>query len=161
MTASADIARTDAAAHEADASREALGAQGAHDHEAHGHGEGHYGTMKDYLTGFVLSVILTAIPFWIVMADVFRSPVTAAVVIMVFGVAQIYVHMVYFLHMNARSEGGWTLLAAIFTIVVVVIALAGSLWIMSHLHQNMMPMDDHRMDGGPSSAPPVQRPAPE
>ena len=157
MTASAEIARTDAASHEAHRDHEALG---AHDHEAHGHGEGHYGTMKDYLTGFALSVILTAIPFWIVMADVFRSPVTAAVVIMVFGVAQIYVHMVYFLHMNARSEGGWTLLAAIFTIVVVVIALAGSLWIMSHLHQNMAPMG-HRMEAVQPSAPPIQRPSPE
>ncbi len=44
--------------------------------------------------------------------------------------------------MNARSEGGWTMLALIFTIVLVVIALSGSLWVMFHLDQNMMPMHD-------------------
>jgi len=116
----------------------------AHGHDAHGHadqaGGAHHGTMKDYLTGFVLSALLTAIPFWIIMGDVFRSPVVASVVVMVFGVAQIYVHMIYFLHMNPRSEGGWNLMAAIFTIVIVVIALAGSMWVMSHLHSNMAPM---------------------
>lgn len=96
--------------------------------------------MRDYLTGFVLSAILTAIPFWLIMSDAFRSPVVASVVVMAFGVAQIYVHMIYFLHMNPRSEGGWNLMAAIFTIVLVVIALAGSMWVMSHLHTNMAPM---------------------
>ena len=133
-----------------------------HDHEAHGHGEASHGTMKDYLTGFVLSVILTAIPFWIVMGEVFRSPVTAAVVVMVFAVAQIFVHMVYFLHMNPRSEGGWTLLAAIFTIVIVVIALSGSLWVMSHLHQNMAPMPagGHEMRA-PTDEPIPAKPLPE
>jgi cytochrome o ubiquinol oxidase operon protein cyoD len=65
-------------------------------------------------------------------------------VIMAFGVAQILVHMIYFLHMNTRSEGGWTMMAAIFTIIVVVIALSGSLWVMYHLNTNMMPA--HTMD---------------
>jgi cytochrome o ubiquinol oxidase operon protein cyoD len=41
--------------------------------------------------------------------------------------------------MNAKSEGGWTLLALIFTLVLVVIALSGSLWVMYHLNENMMP----------------------
>ena len=48
--------------------------------------------------------------------------------------------MIYFLHMNAHSEGGWTMMALIFTVVLVVIALAGSLWVMYHLNTNMMPM---------------------
>ena len=47
--------------------------------------------------------------------------------------------MIYFLHMNSKSEGGWTMLALIFTIIVVVIALSGSLWVMYHLNTNMMP----------------------
>jgi cytochrome o ubiquinol oxidase operon protein cyoD len=48
--------------------------------------------------------------------------------------------------MNAKSEGGWTLLALIFTLVLVVIALSGSLWVMYHLNENMMPssMSDMR-----------------
>ena len=134
-------------------------AHDAHGHDAHDHGHGdgttYHGSMKDYLTGFILSVILTAIPFWIVMGDVFRSPVTAAVVVMVFAVAQIFVHMVYFLHMSPQSEGGWNMLAAIFTIVIVVIALSGSMWIMSHLHQNMAPMPagHHETATPPAPAP--------
>ncbi len=56
---------------------------------------------------------------------------------------QIVVHMVYFLHMNPRSEGGWNMLALIFTVVLVVIVLSGSLWVMYHLNSNMMPMSPH------------------
>ena len=47
---------------------------------------------------------------------------------------QIVVHMIYFLHMNAKSEGGWTMLALIFTLVLVVITLSGSMWVMYHLN---------------------------
>ncbi len=62
-----------------------------------------------------------------------------------FAVVQIVVHMVYFLHMNTRSEGGWTMLALIFTIVLVVITLSGSIWVMYHLNANMMPMSPQDM----------------
>ena len=56
-----------------------------------------------YLTGFVLSVILTAIPFWLVMGKVFAEPGITAFVILAFAVVQIVVHMVYFLHMNTEG----------------------------------------------------------
>ena len=62
-----------------------------------------------------------------------------------FAAVQIVVHMVYFLHMNAKSEGGWTMLALIFTLVLVVITLSGSLWVMYHLNSNMMPAPVHDM----------------
>ena len=57
---------------------------------------------------------------------------------------QIVVHMIYFLHMNSTSDGGWTMMALIFTVIVVVIALSGSLWVMYHLNVNMMPVHDMR-----------------
>ena len=47
--------------------------------------------------------------------------------------------MIYFLHMNSRSENGWTMMALIFTIVLVAISLIGSLWVMYHMNLNMMP----------------------
>ena len=115
-----------------------------HADDAHGSGASH-GTFKSYMTGFVLSVILTAIPFWLVMGKVFESPVTTAAVVMALGAIQIVVHMIYFLHMDTRAEGGWSMMALIFTIVMVVIALSGSLWVMNHLNSNMMPM--HEMTG--------------
>ena len=117
------------------------------DDALHGHGDAaSHGTLKGYLTGFVLAVILTAIPFWLVMGNVFDKSTVTAVVVLGFAAVQIVVHMVYFLHMNGRSEGGWTLLALLFTLVLVVITLSGSLWVMYHLNHNMMPatMQDMR-----------------
>ena len=118
-------------------------------HHADGHhaeGGAPHGTRRSYLIGFALSVVLTAVPFAIVMTGAL-APQTAAGLCMVFAVAQILVHMVYFLHMNSRSENGWTLMALIFTVIIVVIALTGSLWVMYHMNANMMPaMGD--MSGG-------------
>ena len=128
----------------------------AHDqHDAHGHhdaGQSH-GSFGSYMIGFGLSVILTAIPFWLVMTGYFANPQTTAIVIMGFAVVQIIVHMIYFLHMNTRSESGWTMMALIFTIVLVVITLSGSMWVMYHLNTNMMPqmqgMSPHDMSQMP------------
>lgn len=120
----------------------------AHHGHSHGHEAGH-GTFKSYMIGFVLSVILTAIPFWLVMAEVFSNPTVTAAWIMGLGAIQIVVHMIFFLHMNPRSEGGWTLMALLFTILLVVIALSGSLWVMHHLNTNMMPMNPEMMKNMP------------
>jgi len=113
-------------------------------HADHGHGDhgdhASHGTRGSYLKGFFLSVILTAIPFWAVMTGAFKDPSTAALVIMLFAVLQIIVHMIYFLHMNTKSENGWTMMALIFTIILVVITLSGSIWVMYHMNTNMMPM---------------------
>ena len=118
----------------------------AHTADAHGHGDGHApSTLKGYLTGFALSVVLTAIPFWLVMSGAIGDKYATTLIVMAFAAVQIVVHMVYFLHMNARSEGGWTMLALIFTIVLVVITLSGSLWVMFHLKHNMMPMSPQQM----------------
>ena len=94
---------------------------------------------REYLTGFLLSVALTAIPFWLVMAKVLPTPTITTLVILAFAMVQVVVHMVYFLHMNPKSEGGWNLLALIFTAVLLVIVLIGTLWVMHHMNSNMMP----------------------
>lgn len=116
----------------------------AEPHGAHGDDHAPHGSLRGYVTGFRLSVVLTAIPFWLVMNDVLGNATLTAIVIMAFAAVQIVVHMVYFLHMNGRSEGGWNMMGLIFTIVIVVIVLAGSQWVMYHLNTNMMP-DMHRM----------------
>ncbi|MDD0809941.1 cytochrome o ubiquinol oxidase subunit IV [Curvibacter sp. RS43] len=117
-----------------------------HGHDDHGHDDhADHGSLKSYAIGFVLSVILTAIPFALVMGKTFASSSTTAMVILAFAAVQIVVHMVYFLHMNSRAEGGWSMLALIFTVMLVVITLAGSLWVMYHLNHNMMPMPAHEM----------------
>jgi cytochrome o ubiquinol oxidase operon protein cyoD len=112
-------------------------------HDAHHHDDlGYHATVKGYAIGFILSVVLTAIPFWLVMGQALPSPRLTAFVILVFAAVQMVVHMVYFLHMNAKVEGGWSLLSLTFTIALVVIMLAGSIWVMYHLNTNMMPMTD-------------------
>lgn len=110
------------------------------DTDGHGHDDlGIHATLKGYLTGFVLAVILTVIPFWLVMSGGLEKSSTTALVVLAFAAVQIVVHMIYFLHMNTKSEGGWNMLALVFTIVLVVITLSGSIWIMYHLNSNMMP----------------------
>lgn len=104
----------------------------------HQGGEAH-GTRRDYVMGFVLSAILTAIPFWLVMADVLPARATAFA-ISAFAAIQIVVHMIFFLHMSPKSEGGWSLTALVFTVIIVAIMLFGSIWVMFHLNANMMPM---------------------
>lgn len=114
-------------------------AEHAHDHHHdHHHDEGDHGSRKSYWIGFLLSVVLTAIPFWLVMSKPLADQ-TTALIIMAFAMVQIVVHMIFFLHMNRKAEEGWSLMALLFTIVIVVITLAGSLWVMYHMNTNMMP----------------------
>jgi len=116
---------------------------GGHDASHDDHSS--HGTFRSYMTGFGLSVILTAIPFWLVMSGVLGSAQATSFLVMGFAIAQIVVHMIYFLHMDTKSEGGWTVMALIFTLVVVAITLSGSIWVMYHLNHNMMPMSAHDM----------------
>ena len=110
-------------------------------HASHGHDDMAHGeiSLSGYLTGFLLSVVLTAVPFYLVMTGLLGDKQSTALVITAFAAVQIVVHMIFFLHMNTSSEGGWTMMALIFTIIMVMIAMTGSLWVMHHLNVNMMP----------------------
>lgn len=115
-------------------------------HDTHGgddhHDDGPHSSFAGYMIGFLLSIVLTAVPFWLVMAGVIHERTTAVLVLGGLAVLQIIVHMIYFLHMNGKIEGGWTMLSTIFTIVFVAIAIAGTLWVMFHMNTNMMPAHD-------------------
>lgn len=115
-------------------------------HDIHvGHSDHHeehddlHVTAGDYVKGFILAVILTVIPFWLVMTDAIQDRATAVMVLGLFAVVQVVVHMVYFLHMNGKIQGGWTMMSTIFAVVFVAITLAGTLWVMFHMNANMMP----------------------
>ncbi|MEM9708018.1 MAG: cytochrome o ubiquinol oxidase subunit IV [Pseudomonadota bacterium] len=113
-----------------------------HGHDDHGHGEAH-GSYRTYVIGFILSVLLTVPPFWIVLGEVDVSLGLALAVIFGLGAIQIIVHVHYFLHVTVQAEEGWQALSLIFTAIILVIILAGSIWVMFHLHENMMP--DHEL----------------
>jgi cytochrome o ubiquinol oxidase operon protein cyoD len=111
------------------------GAHDAHDH----HGGAAHGSRRGYWIGFLLSVLLTAPAFGLVMSGAIADPRVTAGIVMALAMVQIVVHMIYFLHMNTKSENGWTMLALIFTAIIVLIVIAGSLWVMYHMNANMMP----------------------
>ena len=106
----------------------------SHDHNAAG---ASHGNTKQYTIGFILSVILTIIPFGMVMAGGFGRGVLVTV-IAITAVAQVIVQLVYFLHMNTSSEQRWNLIAFIYTILCIAVLLVGSVWVMNYLHYNMM-----------------------
>ncbi|QEI06377.1 cytochrome o ubiquinol oxidase subunit IV [Pigmentiphaga aceris] len=99
-------------------------------------GESH-GSAKSYRTGFLLSALLTIVPFMLVMYPVLSRPSTMLVLVG-FAVAQIVVQLVYFLHMNRSSEGGWNLASFVFTLVILFIVVALSIWIIWSMHFHMM-----------------------
>lgn len=132
-------------------------------HDLHAGHDDHHGeeeihvTTGGYVTGFILAVILTVIPFWLVMAKVIDNRATAAMVLGLFAAVQVVVHMYFFLHMNGKIQGGWTMLSTIFSVVFVAITLAGTLWVMFHMNTNMMPS---HTDLPPVDQPAVAAPAP-
>lgn len=122
-------------------------AHGHHDAPPADGGHGH-GSRRGYVIGFLLSAVLTAIPFWLVMTGALADVSTTAVAVVALAFVQIIVHTFFFLHVNNKAEGGWTMMALLFTVVIVTIVIAGSLWIMFHLNSNMMPMAHQTTFGG-------------
>ncbi len=114
---------------------DATQAEAAH---AHGHDGAGHGTVGSYLFGFAAAVVLTVIPFALVMTH--ALPIASLIpVILGLAVVQVVVHLVYFLHMNTSSSQGWNNAAFIFTVIIVGILIVGSIWVMYHLNTNMMP----------------------
>jgi cytochrome o ubiquinol oxidase operon protein cyoD len=100
-------------------------------------GESH-GSLASYLTGFTLSVILTAGAFALVMTGALAGS-SAIIAVAALAVVQILVHLFCFLHLNGASEQRWNVSAFVFTVVVVAILVGGTLWVMYNANINMMP----------------------
>jgi cytochrome o ubiquinol oxidase operon protein cyoD len=93
-----------------------------------------------YATGLGLSVLLTAISFFIAGTDLVWQP-SIPVALVVLAIAQMGVHLVFFLHITTGPDNTNNVMALAFGLLIVVLVIGGSLWIMSHLNHNMMPMD--------------------
>ena len=93
-------------------------------------------------------LILTIIPFWLVMDEVLANPLWTVSIVFALGAIQMCVHIYYFLHVTAKAEEGWLAMSLTFTVILVVIVMAGSIWVMFHLHENMMPAHEviNRLD---------------
>ncbi len=93
-----------------------------------------------YLVGLGLAVLLTATSFFIAGTDMVWQP-SIPVAIIVLAIAQMGVHLVFFLHISTGADNTNNVLALAFGLLIVFLVIGGSLWIMANLNHNMMPMD--------------------
>ena len=96
-----------------------------------------HGSVREYVIGLTLSIMLTAVAFGVVISGL-MSGTPAMILILICAVGQIMVQLVFFLHMNTSSEQLWNTSSAIFTVVLIAILIIGSIWIMAHLNHNML-----------------------
>ena len=94
-----------------------------------------------YTTGLFLAVLLTAISFWAANTSLLW-PGGVALGLAVLAIAQMGVHLVFFLHITTGPEGTNNVLALALGILIVLLVAAGSIFIMANLNENMMPAAD-------------------
>ena len=109
----------------------------ANAHNSHGHDEANHGSVKSYMIGFVLSIILTAIPFALAMTASLPKNLTVLIIVAM-AVIQVVVHLVYFLHMDRSKEQRNNVSTFLFTVLVIALLVGLSLWIMFNIHIEMM-----------------------
>jgi cytochrome o ubiquinol oxidase operon protein cyoD len=106
------------------------------DEEQHSVGE----RVLGYVVGLGLALLLTATSFFIVGTDLVWQP-SIPVALIVLAIAQMGVHLVFFLHITTGPDNTNNVLALAFGLMVVFLVVGGTVWIMAHLNQNMPPMD--------------------
>lgn len=97
-------------------------------------------SLERYVIGLALAAALTVISFYVVGSQVIWGP-GIPVALAVLAIAQIGVHLVFFLHVTSGPENTNNVLALAFGVLIVVLVVGGSVWIMAHLNQNMIPLD--------------------
>ena len=91
-----------------------------------------------YTIGLLLAVILTAISFWVANTSLLWTP-GVSLGLTVLAIAQMGVHLVFFLHVTTGPDNTNNVMALAFGVLIVVLVVAGSLLIMADLNENMMP----------------------
>jgi cytochrome o ubiquinol oxidase operon protein cyoD len=110
----------------------APGDEPVEEHEAEG--------VATYLIGLGLAMLLTVVAFFISRTTLVWQP-SIPVALVVLAIAQMGVHLVFFLHMTTGPDNANNVMALAFGVLIVLLLLTGSLWIMAHLNHNMMPID--------------------
>lgn len=110
------------------------------------HTAGH-GSYVSYTIGFILSVVLTLSAYFLVV-DQILTGTTLALAIVGLAVAQLFVQLVFFLHLGSEKGPRWNQMIFWFALLVVLIVVIGSMWIMANLDYNMMPqeMEQYMLD---------------
>jgi cytochrome o ubiquinol oxidase subunit IV len=107
--------------------------------------KGAHGSLKSYAAGFLLSLALTVASFGAVMTPLVPHSARLAVIV-VLCVVQLYVQLVYFLHLGSAKEQRQNTAIFACTTLLIVIVVAGSLWVMHNADINMMPMSMSTQD---------------
>jgi cytochrome o ubiquinol oxidase operon protein cyoD len=94
------------------------------------------GTLKSYITGFIFSIILTLIPYFLVVYQIIKGNFLVAVLI-IFAIAQLLVQLIFFLHMREESKPRLNLMVFISFVGIIIIVVVASIWIMENLNYNM------------------------
>ena len=108
--------------------------------DEHIEGGGTGSRVLGYLAGLGLAGLLTATSFFVAGTDLVWQP-SIPVALVVLAIAQMGVHLVFFLHITTEPDNTNNVLALAFGILIVTLVIGGSLWIMANLNHNMMPMD--------------------
>lgn len=103
------------------------------------HHKASHGSLKSYIIGFILSILLTVVPYFLVVNHVVSLEVTVGLVV-VLGVLQLLVQLIFFLHLGMAPEQRSNLMSFIFTLLILLILVVGTLWIMYNMNYNMMQM---------------------
>jgi cytochrome o ubiquinol oxidase operon protein cyoD len=91
-----------------------------------------------YVVGLVLALLLTAVSFWVASTSTLWGP-GVAVGLVVLAIAQMGVHLVFFLHITSGPDNTNNVLALAFGVLIVFLVMIGTIWIMGHMNANMMP----------------------
>ena len=96
--------------------------------------------VRGYLLGLALAILLTVCSFGVLRTTLVWAP-AIPVALIVFAIAQMGVHLVFFLHITTGPDSINNVMALAFGVLIVFLVVGGSLWIMSHMNANMVPMD--------------------
>jgi cytochrome o ubiquinol oxidase operon protein cyoD len=91
-----------------------------------------------YVIGLALALILTGVSFWVASTSSLWGP-GVAVGLIVLAIAQMGVHLVFFLHITSGPDNTNNVLALAFGVLIVFLVMIGTIWIMYHLAANMGP----------------------
>lgn len=98
------------------------------------------GGLQSYLVGLGLAVLLTCVSFFVAGTSLVWQP-SIPVALFVLAMAQMGVHLVFFLHITTGPDNVNNVMALAFGVLIVILLIGGSLWIMSNLNHNMPGMD--------------------
>ncbi len=104
------------------------------------------GTFLSYTIGFVLSIVLTLAAYVPVASHMLSGNLLVGWIILL-ALIQFFIQLFFFLHIGKGKSARWNIAAISFTLIIITIVVGGSLWIMHHLNNNMMP----RMESGASN----------